>query len=124
VGWWWSLVAGLVGAGVFGVLGGVFVAVAGPTPGLTVRLGCHTAVFEFVDVVDLAVFGRGAAVVALVGVGPGRSVALSGGLFPRPAPPNRTCEFPRIRLSTGLCRVGYVTGSWFLDHGVGICVPR
>jgi hypothetical protein len=42
-----------------------------------------------------------------VGIGPGRGAALSGGPFPRPAPPNRTCVFPRIRLSTGSCR-------WFM----------
>jgi hypothetical protein len=39
-----------------------------------------------------------------VGIGPGRAVGLSPGAFPRPAPPNRTCAFPRIRLSTGPCR--------------------
>jgi hypothetical protein len=33
------------------------------------------------------------------GVEPGRGTAVSGGPFPRPALPNRTCEFPRIRLS-------------------------
>jgi hypothetical protein len=39
----------------------------------------------------------------VVSVGPGRSVSLSAGLVPRPALPNRTCEFPRIRLSTSPC---------------------
>jgi hypothetical protein len=33
-------------------------------------------------------------------VEPGRGVALSGGPFPRPAPPNRTCASRRIRLSS------------------------
>jgi type I restriction enzyme M protein len=44
------------------------------------------------------------AVDVMVGVGPGRSTDLSVGLFPRPAPPNRTCDFHRIRLSTSPCR--------------------
>src|SRR5438876_5758699 len=38
------------------------------------------------------------------GVGSGRGVRLSAGPSPRPAPPNRTCVFSRIRLSTGPCR--------------------
>jgi hypothetical protein len=40
----------------------------------------------------------------LVGIGPRRGAAVSGGPFPRSAPPNRTCAFPRIRLSAGSCR--------------------
>ena len=40
----------------------------------------------------------------IVRIGPGRSVVLSDGLFPRPALPNRTCVFPRIRLSTSPTR--------------------
>ena len=39
----------------------------------------------------------------VVGIGPGRRADLSVGWFPRPAPPNRTCDFHRIRLSTGPC---------------------
>jgi len=34
-------------------------------------------------------------------VGPGRRADVSIGRFPRSAPPNRTCGFHRIRLSTG-----------------------
>jgi hypothetical protein len=41
----------------------------------------------------------------IASVGPGRSASLSVGLVPRPALPNRTCEFPRIRLSTSPCRL-------------------
>jgi hypothetical protein len=48
--------------------------------------------------------GGGRPQAGLVGVGPGRGVTVSGGPFPRPAPPNRTCAFPRIRLSTSPCR--------------------
>jgi hypothetical protein len=42
----------------------------------------------------------------VVSVGPRRGVALASDPFPRPALPNRTCEFPRIRLSTSSCLVG------------------
>src|SRR5207245_2250686 len=40
----------------------------------------------------------------IAGVGSGRGVRLSAGPSPRPAPPNRTCVFSRILLSTGACR--------------------
>jgi hypothetical protein len=39
-----------------------------------------------------------------VRIGPGRGVVLSKHPFPRPALPNRTCAFPRIRLSASSCR--------------------
>ncbi len=64
----------------------------------------------------------------LVGVGPGRGVALSDDLVPRPAPPNRTCVSPRIRLSTSPCRrampvpascSSMVSGSVFLGSDTG-----
>lgn len=43
---------------------------------------------------------------AAVGVGSGRGFRVSLDPFPRPAPPNRTCDFHRIRLSTDLRLLG------------------
>ena len=40
----------------------------------------------------------------IVSVGPKRELRLPAGSFLRSALPNRTCEFPRIRLSTSSCR--------------------
>ncbi|CAN5901375.1 hypothetical protein BH23ACT5_BH23ACT5_12310 [soil metagenome] len=40
----------------------------------------------------------------VVGIGPERGDRVSTVPFLRPAPPNRTCGFRRIRLSTGSCR--------------------
>lgn len=65
---------------------------------LALRQACRTA-----GVGDPTPPSRHGLVGVMVGVGLERSAPL-GGLFLRPAPPNRTCEFPRIRLSTCLVR--------------------
>jgi hypothetical protein len=67
---------------------------------------------------------------AEVGIGSGRGGGLSTGPFPRPAPPNRTCAFPRIRLSTHPSRFVMrrpsrrlgttATESWFPGSGIGL----
>src|SRR6266542_6182545 len=60
-----------------------------------------------------------------VGIGPGRSAVLSNGPFPRPAPPNRTCVLPRIRLSTSPCQSRYPThASTPSSQGEGIRFAR
>ena len=62
----------------------------------------------------------GVAAIRPVGVDMGRGAWISPGPFPHVAPPNRTCGFHRIRLSTSHA-VAMVIG---LSHGVGILVPR
>lgn len=44
--------------------------------------------------------------------------------FPRPAPPNRTCVFPRIRLSTGRAAGQATSGSVSLVQGLGMRFAR
>jgi hypothetical protein len=56
-----------------------------------------------------------------VGVGPGRAAALSGRCVSPARPPNRTCTFPRIRLSTS---PGWLLGHSVAVHGEGMLRPR
>lgn len=56
-------------------------------------------------------------------VGDGAPVRPLSRWFPRPRPPNRTCDFHRIRLSTG--HAGQ-TGAMIVvrSHGEGMTAPR
>lgn len=56
------------------------------------------------------------------GVGRGRGTGVSTSPFPSAARPNRTCESPRIRLSTSPASAD--AGLQSQSHGVGIVLPR
>ena len=59
-----------------------------------------------------------------VGVGPERPAHRFDGWVSPARPPNRTCDFHRIRLSTCSGRQATVPGVGPLVHGVGIVLPR